>query len=719
MNRRFLVAVLLPLPALALQWVLWPWISPFVWFLFYPTVFFSARIGGLFGGLASAILSTGIVWYFFLAPQLSWKLDHSANFYSVGLFLLMGYLFSESQERLHRAQRRTDAALAEAQAANEKISELYRKTLELDELKSQFFANVSHELRTPLTLIMSPLARRLKKPELSQDERREDQMMLRNARILFRHVSDLLDAAKLESGQMTADLARVDIAALARVTASQFETLGLERGIDYHQDIPANLEAEVDGEKVQRILLNLLSNAFKFTPMGGRVDLRLGNQAEDVVIEVQDNGPGVPAHLRETVFERFRQVEGGTLRRFGGTGLGLAIVKEFADLLGGGVQLIEAPGGGALFVVRLPRHAPAGAVIHPAPNSLDPRIGRQAVDELRPVAQDSPLLGGPQAGQDAPLVLVVEDNADMNAFVAEALRPLYRVACALDGREGLERAIALRPDLILCDIMMPGLSGDQMVTELRRLPTMADVPIVVLSAKTDDELRIRMLTAGVQEYLDKPFSVDELLARVGGLINERRQVKAALQLSEMSYRSLFENMMNGFAHCLMLFEDGAPKDFVYLDVNQAFETRTGLRDVVGRKVSDVIPGLQQTNPGLFLLYGRVATGGPPENFETYVEALRMWFSISVYSPQPEHFVAVFDVITERKTAEEALRRQTAELAERNAELERFNLAAVGRELDMIGLKKQVNELSCQLGRDPPFSLAFLDTPDRPDADFAA
>ena len=536
MNRRLVLAILLPFLGLALQWVLWPWIAPFVWFLFFPTVFFSARLGGLWGGLASTVLSAGMVWFFFIPPQLSWAMDNPSNLYSVGMFLVMGYLISDAQERLRRAQRNTEAALAETRAANEKITQLYRKTLELDELKSQFFANVSHELRTPLTLIMSPLARRLAAAGLPEAERRDDEMMLRNARLLYRHVSDLLDAAKLESGHMVVEYAHLDIGGLTRAMASHFDSLARERGIDYRIDVPAALDAEADGEKLQRIMLNLLSNAFKFTPEGGRIEVRLREEAGQAVIEVQDNGSGVPANQREAVFERFRQVEGGTQRRFGGTGLGLAIVKEFAELHGGTASVAEAPGGGALFVVRLPLNAPAGTVIQSTASRLDPVIDHQAVDELRPPALDAPLPANAQAGVNAPLVLVVEDNADMSAFIADTLRPYYRVVCAYDGREGLEQALALQPDLILSDVMMPRLSGDQMVPELRRQPAMADVPIVMLTAKADDDLRVRLLKEGVQDYLNKPFSVEELLARVGGLVASRRRAVEALSHSEAALK---------------------------------------------------------------------------------------------------------------------------------------------------------------------------------------
>ena len=536
MNLRTGSAVFLPVLALAVQWMLWPWIAPFVWFLFFPAVFFSARLGGLWSGLASAALSAVLVWYFFIPPQLSWQVANPYNLYSLVLFLLMGYLFSDSQERLRQAQRATEGALAEARKANDRITELYRQTLELDELKSQFFANVSHELRTPLTLIMSPLQRRLAM-NLPQAEKLECEMMLRNARVLYRHVSDLLDAAKLESKRMPIRYASIDIAALVRTTTTQFDSLAQEKGITCELELPASLQGEIDSEKLQRILVNLLSNAYKFTPGGGRIVVRLREAAGDALIEVEDSGPGVPGGMREAVFERFRQLEGGSRRRFGGTGLGLAIVKDFVQLHRGNVRLTEASSGGALFIVVLPLRAPAGVPVDSVASQLDPVIDRQALDELQP----SPPAGAnglAAAAPDAPLVLVVEDNADMNAFIAASLTPAYRTASACDGREGLARALALRPDLILCDVMMPHMDGEQMVAELRRQPGMESIPVVMLTAKADEELRLRLLKDGVQDYLAKPFAVDELLARVGGLVATRRRTLEELQASEAEIRRL-------------------------------------------------------------------------------------------------------------------------------------------------------------------------------------
>ena len=440
-------------------------------------------------------------------------------------------LFAFFFERLRHSMRRTDEALATAEAANEKITQLYQKTLELDTLKSQFFANVSHELRTPLTLILAPLERRLRRPaspEFSEAERRETELMLRNARQLYRHVTDLLDAAKLEAGRMTLAWAQLDLASLVRTMASHFESLSTERHTDYTVTAPETLPAEADGEKLQRVLINLLSNAFKFTPEGGAIALRLSEKDGCALIEVQDNGPGVAPALREAVFERFRQGEGDAQRRRGGTGLGLAIVKDFVELHGGTVTLDEAAGGGALFSVQLPLAAPAGTLLG-TPVPLDEVIDRQAIEELEVRMATAP---PGEAPADAPLVLVVEDNADMNEFIAATLRPRYRVACARDGREGIDKALALHPDLILTDVMMPVMSGDEMVVALRHQHGMDNVPIVMLTAKADDDLRVRLLKEGVQDYLSKPFSTEELLARIGGLVATRQRTVEELSRSE-------------------------------------------------------------------------------------------------------------------------------------------------------------------------------------------
>jgi len=523
---RIFLAIMLPFIACGAQWLLWEsYIKPYVWFLFFPAAFFSAWLGGLRCGLASTLISALLVWFVFIPQQISLQMHNLAAGASVVLFIVMGALFAWVFERLKLAKRRTDEAL-------DKINVLYRKTLELDELKNQFFANVSHELRTPLTLIMSPLAQRLAAADLPEAVLRQDEMMLRNARLLYRHVTDLLDAAKLEAGRMSLDYARVNLCELVQSTASQFDSLAREKNFDYRIDVPASLIVEADGEKVQRILLNLLSNVFKFVPDGRRIEVRLCEDKGQAILDIQDNGPGIPANQRETVFERFHQIKNSAQRSYGGTGLGLSIVKEFAELHGGSATVTEAPGGGALFRILLPVLAPPDAVVHDTARSLDPAVERQIKEELRPVERRRTSASDQDSEGDASLVLVVEDNADMNAFIADTLRPHYRVLSAFNGREGLEKALANPPDLILSDVMMPDLDGDQMVVELRKQPSMNNVPIVMLTAKADDSLRVSLFEQGIQGYLNKPFSTVELLARVGGLVASRRRTLGELTRSE-------------------------------------------------------------------------------------------------------------------------------------------------------------------------------------------
>ncbi|MDO9102032.1 MAG: ATP-binding protein [Candidatus Nitrotoga sp.] len=338
---------------------------------------------------------------------------------------------------------------------------------------------------------------------------------------------------------MTLAWTRLDLAHLVRTMASHFESLAAERHIDYSVTVPDLLTAEADGEKLQGVLINLLSNAFNFTPDGGAITLRLSEQNGNALIEVQDNGPGVPVALREAIFERFRQGEADMQRRYGGTGLGLAIAKDFVELHGGTVTLCEAPGGGALFSVQLTLTAPVGTMLGDAV-PLDEVIDRQAVEELEMRAPTATPGEVQAAGADAPLVLIVEDNVDMNQFIAVTLRPHYRVACAYNGCEGRDKALALHPDLILSGVMMPVMSGDEMVRALRRQPDMKNVPIVMLTAKADDDLRVRLLMQGVQDYLNKPFSTEELLARIGGLVASRQRTVEELSHSAERLRRLAE-----------------------------------------------------------------------------------------------------------------------------------------------------------------------------------
>lgn len=394
----------------------------------------------------------------------------------------------------------------------------------LDRAKSAFFANVSHELRTPLALILGHTQRLLARSNLAQDERRNLELVERNAQALLKHVNDLLDLAKLEAGKMELRYGDADLACVVQRIASYFEGLAEERKIAFDVQTPPYLSARVDLEKLERVLLNLLSNAFKFTPDNGVVRCALNADQTHAMLAVTDSGPGVPPHSRDAIFERFRQADGLESRQAGGTGLGLAIVKEFIELHGGRVTVGDAPEGGAAFTVVLPLRARFGygAGARTESTAAVDTGKDMAAQVLRELVPRSEVKGVAIGATDAPLVLIVEDHPEMNRFIAETLATEYRVVSAFDGREGLDKAIALRPDVILSDVMMPVMTGEHLLRELKARGELRDIPVILLSARADDAARVNLLREGAQDYLVKPFSTTELLARVSNQVAIKR-----------------------------------------------------------------------------------------------------------------------------------------------------------------------------------------------------
>jgi|GEM_PF-480297 len=448
--------------------------------------------------------------------------------------------------------------LREARLSEERqrrLEEAHERVKEYDELKSQFFANVSHELRTPLTLILGPVEALLDS-ERPDRERSQLEVVRRNARLLRRHVEDLLDVSRLEAGHLAPTFAEVDLAQLVRLTSANFDGLALERTMTFEVVAPKSLPAQVDIDKVQRILLNFLANAFKFTPEGGTVRVVLGPDTSPpvpeprtesrssvgtggwAVLEVRDSGPGIPHEERDLVFERFRQLEGGQTRRFGGTGLGLAIAKEFAELHGGHVRVEDAAEGGARLIAALPLLAPEGARVR---NDVGPDLtggSESATDRLAELEIRDPTASISGEARDRgrrdraeepgrsdrllPHVLIVEDNSEMLHHLEQILVEDWHVTTAPDGEAALAALEEKRPDLVLTDVMMPRMSGERLVLEIRERDELRDVPVVVLTARADDQLRIRLLEQGAQDYIVKPFSPEELRARVRNLLQLKR-----------------------------------------------------------------------------------------------------------------------------------------------------------------------------------------------------
>jgi signal transduction histidine kinase len=448
---------------------------------------------------------------------------------------------SVADETLDKLAMLINFVIEAARRALSELKDRNARLAELDRMKSVFLANISHELRTPLALILGPTEKWLSSADLTEEQHRDLDVVMRNARSLLKTVNDLLDVSKLEAGKLSPQYARVDLSKIVRLTCSLFEGIARERSVDYTVRVPHALLAEVDPEMIHRVLLNLLSNAFKFGADGGSIACVLETAGNNALLQVQDKGPGIPIEMRERIFERFIQVEGEVTRRHGGTGLGLAIVKEFVELHHGSIRETTPVGGGALFLVTLPLKAPADVALRSALEQEVAPTGSSSsvLDELKvpelQVEADRP------NSMKRGTILVVEDNPDMNQFIVDTLCGEYNVISAFDGKEGLEKTLKHKPDLVLSDIMMPEVSGEQMVLEIRRRPELGGIGIILITAKADEEVRVRLLRAGAQDFVTKPFVREEVKARVRNVMSEKRTrdlLKRELQSSQEDLEEL-------------------------------------------------------------------------------------------------------------------------------------------------------------------------------------
>lgn len=399
---------------------------------------------------------------------------------------------------------------------NNEVQAALEKLREIDGFKTKFFANVSHELRTPLTLILGPVHQLLQSStSLGERDRFRLETIQRNAQALLQQVNDLLDLARIDAGEMPLVYVCADIVGLMRKVAEGFHAAAEEQGITLSFAGESELYADIDQVKLVRIITNLLSNAFKFTPPGGRIRCsfeRLPDQR--LLLSVQDNGPGVPQHLKRAIFDRYAQGEDSLSCK--GSGLGLNIVKEFVELHHGSISVLDAPERGAIFQIELPLRAPAGAFVRTPDPELLPVIDPVALPHRTP----HPLL---PEDSDKPCIVVAEDNPDLRQFLYDVLADDYQVRLADSGELALALVCQHAPDLVITDLMMPGMGGECLIRKLRAQQT-SHIPVLVLSARADDALRETLLENLVQDYLTKPFSPQELRARVRNLVMVKRTV---------------------------------------------------------------------------------------------------------------------------------------------------------------------------------------------------
>lgn len=469
------------------------------------------------------------------------------------------------------AQDSVAAQLAE-ELTSAKLGRANEELLRLDKFKSRFFANITHELKTPLAMILSPVELLVEGDlgSLTAPQRSTLRSVYRNGARLLKLIGDLLDLSKLEESKLRLRVAECDLVEYLRQLTSQCGALVERKQIEllFHAQSPTAM-LWCDQDRLERVFVNLISNAAKFTPAGGRIDVTVEDDGARVRVEVRDNGPGFPMEASEQLFERFFQVGAETPgERFdkSGSGIGLALARELVDLHGGTIRAASAPGQGAVFTVEFKKGRE-----HLAAEILDRRA------RPRDVGQDRRLSNSGLAEWTAPLtsrddfrlleladaterriverdadesqrehtVLVVEDTPDVVKVVHLVLRQHFRVHTAPNGRKGLEAAQREIPSLIITDLMMPEMDGRELTLALREDPRTRHIPIVMLTARADIDDRVSGIESGVSAYLAKPFAARELLTTVRNLV---RSADAATDLALTQQMDSLETVAGGLAH---------------------------------------------------------------------------------------------------------------------------------------------------------------------------
>ncbi|MGK3987516.1 ATP-binding protein [Sorangium sp. So ce136] len=535
-----------------------------------------------------------------------------------------GFLVAGVSPRLvldddYRSFLRLVASHSAAAIQNARASEEERRRLlalaELDRAKTAFFSNVSHEFRTPLTLILGPVEDALHDAEQPLPPRQRERLAVvhRNSLRLLRLVNTLLDFSRIEAGRLRASYQPTDLAALTADLASSFRSLLERAGLSLAVDCPPLPEpAYVDRELWEKIVLNLVSNAFKFTFTGG---VRVSIEALDgsAVLSVADTGTGIPEAELPHLFERFHRVEGARGRSYEGSGIGLALVQELAKLHGGSVAVESRVGEGSRFSVSIPLgkahlpedHVDLAAALVPAGRGAAPFLDEAAQwgrGEPAPEAEAATAAGEAPAIKLPGHVLVADDNADMREYVRRLLAAEgWAVEAVESGHAALERARASVPDLVLTDVMMPGLDGFGLLRALRADERTRGVAVVMLSARAGEEERVDSLEAGADDFLVKPFSAKELLARV------RIHVELARRRREADGQRQYLNDLFVQAPGPIAILRGP--DLVFEVVNPLYYQLVGQRALVGKPLREALPELD--GQPVWDLLDRVMRTGEP------------------------------------------------------------------------------------------------------------
>ena len=549
---------------------------------------------------------------------------------------------------------------------------------ELDRAKTAFFSNVSHEFRTPLTLMLGPtedaLASRSRALRGADLER-----VHRNELRLLNLVNTLLDFSRLETGRMKAKYQATDLRALTSDLASVFRSAMERAGLSFRvKCLPLSQPVHIDRDMWEKIVLNLLSNALKST-FDGSITVTLRDAKDHAELSVTDTGTGIPEKEIPHLFERFRRIENARRRTHEGSGIGLALVHESVQMHGGKIEVKSVVDKGSTFTISIPfgtSHLPAEAVRR-SEEKTAPSIARNAFvqealswlpgetdasQEIGPASAaglDAIELPPEAAAGDAAAtgrVLLVDDNRDMREYVEKLLHGRFEVTTAENGRVALEKALAHPPDIVLSDVMMPEMDGFQLLKALREQTATSMVPVILLSARAGEEAQIGGMEAGADDYLTKPFSARELLARVQAHLKIARFRKEALQHELQLERELQEvrrmaaETAENISDALIAID--SEWRFTYLNPRaEKMAREAGARgELTGSVFWDVFPQLRATE--IEHQYRRCMELRIPAQFEAPLE--QRWYGIRVY-PAPDGIIVYAADVTNRKSAEIALR----------------------------------------------------------------
>ena len=413
----------------------------------------------------------------------------------------------------------------------------YEREHELNELKSLFFTNITHEFRTPLTLILGPAGELLKSKELQKNSLRQAELIQRNAQRLLRLVNQLMEFRKVEKGKMELFMEQTDIALILNDIYDSFNSMAESKNIDFVLSLQKKeLPAYVDIEKFERALFNIVSNAFKYSEEGDKISIWAGTRTESedlhyLTIEIEDTGIGIAKEHREKVFERFFQANQKHSQSTGGIGLFLS--KTFIELHNGAIELESELGKGSCFRIKLPLNQKHELKAQIQYDTKPDGLKAQVLVQSNEPEGETVMVKNNSSLNSKSKVLIVEDDGELNGFIVNGLSADFNVTGCYNGKEGLELARKINPDIIITDIMMPEMNGIELCKTLRKDLSTSHIPVVFLTAKTRHEDEVLGLKIGAVDYIHKPFNLVSLKLKIGNLLENRRSIHGKMRADKI------------------------------------------------------------------------------------------------------------------------------------------------------------------------------------------